>query len=136
MELHEKQTWLVSILGARAAWTVKQNKPPTFDAERWRMQEWLTGVDQPHLSSQPAEQGLLVKHNNVGEEASTGETPQTTHHMGQADRDTISEQAGSEQATGTTDSDTMGVPPRAGEPHRKRRTKSSNNNKTNNNKTH
>ena len=74
---------------------------PTFDAERRRMQEWLTGVDQPHLIIHPAEPALLVRHSIAGEEASTSMTPQTTHHTGQADRDTTQAGVGSAQETGT-----------------------------------
>jgi hypothetical protein len=136
MELNEKHTWLVSISGARAAWTAKQNEPPTFNAERQRMQEWLTGVGQPHLSTQPAGQALLAQHNTAGEEASTSETPQTTHHTGRADRDTTLACVRSAQETGTTDSDAMGVQPRAGAPQLKKRVKSSKNNKTNSKKVH
>ena len=136
MELNEKRTWLVSISGARAAWTAKQNETPTFDAERRRMQEWLTGVDQPHLTIQPAEPAVLVRHNIAGEEAVNNETPHTTHHTGQADRDTTQAGVGPAQETGTTDSDTVGAQPRAGAPQTKKRAQSSKNNKTNNKKAH
>ena len=108
MELNEKRTWLVSISGARAAWTAKQHETPTFDAERRRMQEWVTEVDQPHLTIPPAEPALLVRHNIAGEEAVNSETPHTTHHTGQADRETTQAGVGSAQETGTTDSDTEG----------------------------
>ena len=136
MELNEKRTWLVSISGARAAWTAKQNETPTFDAERRRMQEWLTEVDQPHLTIQPAEPALLVRHNIAGEEAVNSETPHTTHHTGQADRDTTQAGVGSVQETRTTESDTRGTRPRAGAPQTKKRAHSSTNNKRNNKKAH
>ena len=136
MELNEKRTWLVSISGARAAWTAKQNETPTFDAERRRMQEWLTGVDQPHLTIQPAELALPARCNIAGGEALTSVTPQTTHHTGQADRETTQAGVRSAQEMGTTDSDTEGGQPRAGAPQTKKRAKSSNNNKTNNKKVH
>ena len=122
-------------LGARAAWTAKQNETPTFNAEHRRMQEWLTGVDQPRLCIQPAEQALLARHNIAGEEASS-KTLQTTHHTGQADRDTTLASVGSEQETGTTDLDTMGAQPRDGATQTKKRAKSSRNNKANNKKVH
>ena len=100
------------------------------------MQEWLTGVDQPHLSIQPAEQALLAQHNIAGEEASTSVTPQTTHHTDQADHDTTSAGVGSAQEPGMTDWGTMGAQPRVGAPQTKKRAKSSRNNKTNNKKAH
>ena len=136
MELNEKRTWLVSISGARVAWTAKQNEMPTFDAERRRMQEWLTGVDQPHLTIQPAEPALPARHSIAGEEALTSVTPQTTHHTGQADCETTQAGVGSAQETRTTDSDTEGAQPRAGAPQTKKRAQSSTNNKRNNKKAH
>ena len=93
------------------------------------MQEWLTEVDQPHLTIQLAEPALLVRHNIAGEEAVNSEIPHTTHHTGQADRDTTQAGVGSVQETGTIESDTRGTRPRAGAPQTKKRAHSSTNNK-------
>ena len=100
------------------------------------MQEWLTGVDQPHLTIHTAEPALPARHNIAGEEAVTSETPHTTHHTGQADRDTTQAGVGSGQETGTIESDTRGTRPRAGAPQTKKRAHSSTNNKRNNKKAH
>ena len=100
------------------------------------MQEWVTGVDQPHLTIHTAEQALLAQHNIAGEEALTSETPHTTHHTGQADRDTTQAGVGSVQETRTTESDTRGTRPKAGAPQTKKRAHSSTNNKRNNKKAH
>ena len=43
LALHDKQTWLSTISGARAAWKAKQEAPPNYDGERQRMTDWLAG---------------------------------------------------------------------------------------------
>ena len=82
-DLQEKKKWLQDVAGARAAWVAKQNEPPSFDVERRRMHEWLTGIDWTATTTQTARPSAAggALQNQTASEASNGIAlhPNTAH---------------------------------------------------------